>query len=431
LKLGHANEGLRCVCAADLVRSAKRVRHPRDQREEAIIGFASENVLPGDAEGTMQSPALDSVLDTLLLRSKLGHRFDESLVTPPYDRIFQLHRRIRSEYLAALNRECHGLDVHTCYTSSTTLNAAAIRTGSLWIAFPIGTTSILYDLFFRMLGTAVVFPECGGADPNGVPRHERVPIDSAELVAEAGNPLGLTYVPEARERLAIAEYLTLIAHDFLFAHEYQHIDGGHLHLPQNGSFAELVEFGDSPPSREHAILRHALEIDADAAGVRWSLKITMKPDRNHWRYDPVLRSQLHEPEMALRMWMFAIITLFRLAHERHVRSGISGFTNHPSPLMRLQFIQPIVDYLLSGFDIQMDPLSMFEIVFDEVQRGLCAISRRLPTRHGFGEVGSPEFRRHRNDVVSAWRSLRPTLSSIASAWGGSNAPEEYFPYITS
>jgi hypothetical protein len=169
--------------------------------------------------------------------------------------------------------------------------------------------------------------------------------------------------------------------------------------------------------------------DADAAGVRWSLKITMSSETNHWRYDPVLRKQLQEPEMALRMWMFAVITLFRLAHERHVRSGFSGLTNHPSPLMRLHFIRPIVDYMFSDFDIRMDPLSMFGIVLDEVQRGLCAVSRQLPTRHGFGEVGSPEFRKHVNEVVTAWRSLRPILSSIAAAWGGSNAPEEYFPYV--
>lgn len=378
----------------------------------------------------MQSPTSDPILDALLLKRGLGYRFDERFVTPPYDRIFQHHRKIRMEYLAALNRAGGGLDVHTCYTSSTMLNAAAIRAGSLWLTFPIGTISILYDLFFRMLGTAEVFTECGGADPDGVPRHERVPIDSAELVAEAGNPLGLTYIPQARERRAIAEYLTLIAHDFLFAHEYQHIDGGHLHLPNIGPSAEIIEFGDSPSNRDDAILRHALEIDADAAGVRWSIKITMNPDRNHWRYNPVLRSHLHEPEMALRMWMFSVITLFRLAHERHVRSGVGDLTNHPPPLMRLHFIRPIVDYLFSNYDIRIDPLSMFEIVLDEVQRGLCAISRGLPTRRGFGDVGSPEFRTHVNDVVSAWRSLRPTLSSIASAWGGSNAPEEYFPYVT-
>lgn len=377
----------------------------------------------------MQSPPSDPILDILLLRCGLGYRFDETLVTAPYDRIFQLHRKIRVEYLSALNQERGGLDVHTCYTSSTTLNAAAIRTGSLWIAFPIGTISILYDLFFRMLGTAEVFPECGGADPDGVPRYERVPIDSAELVAEAGNPLGLTYIPQARERRALAEYLTLIAHDFLFAHEYQHIDGGHLHLSDIGRSAEIIEFGDSPLTRDDAILRHALEIDADAAGVRWSLKITMNPNRNHWRYDPVLRSQIHEPEMALRMWMFAVITLFRVAHERHVRSGVGELTNHPPPLMRLHFIRPIVNYLLSEFPIRMDPLIMFEIVLDEVQRGLCAVSRELPTRRGFGEVGKPEFRTHVNDVVSSWRNLRPTLSAIASVWGGSNAPEDYFPYV--
>ncbi len=57
------------------------------------------------AELTIQSPPPDSDLDALLLRNKLGQRFDASLVTPPYHRIFELHRRIRTEYLAALNRE--------------------------------------------------------------------------------------------------------------------------------------------------------------------------------------------------------------------------------------------------------------------------------------------------------------------------------------
>jgi hypothetical protein len=208
----------------------------------------------------MQSTGPDFTLDALLLKSGLGYRFDESLVMPPYNRIFELHHKIHTAYLTALNRADRGLDVNTCYTSSTMLNAAAIRAGSLWIAFPIGNFSVLYDLFFRMLGTEEVFPECGGADPAGVPRHDRVPIDAAERVAEADNPLGLTYIPRANERRAIAEYLTLIACDFMFAHEYQHIDGGHLDLLQPGASAEIIEFGDSPQNHDDAIVRHALEI---------------------------------------------------------------------------------------------------------------------------------------------------------------------------
>ncbi|HEX8274584.1 MAG TPA: hypothetical protein VF615_18250 [Longimicrobiaceae bacterium] len=360
-------------------------------------------------------------------------RFDETLFPEPFDRVFHLHSRIREEYLSALRTSQTGpaLDVSTCYTASTDFNAAAVRQGtSFWITFTVGTPAVLYDLFFRMLGTGEVFSDIGTADEGMVPRHDRIVTNAGPLLEDAGNPLGLSYVPTCKYRRAIAEYLVLIVCDAMFAHEYQHITGGHLHYLFTDPFCRMVEFGDSPAGRDDALLRQALEIDADAAAIRWSLKATMDTSHNRWRYDPVLSSYLREPERALRLWTFAIITMFRLAHESHVGIGSPVYGVHPPPLVRLYFARTIVDYLLQDYPVLMDPPSMFDFVFDEVQRGLCAITQTLPRRQGFSKIGSKEFCDHVNNLVSVWRGIRPELGAIASSWGGSNAPEEYFPYVS-
>jgi hypothetical protein len=378
------------------------------------------------------TPLKDDYLDWLLTSRGFGARFNESLVTAPYDRIFRLHSEIRRASLEGL-ASLHGatpVRVSSCYTVATCLNAAAIRTPKQFcIAFPIGTVALLYDLFFRMLGTDSVFPELGHPDPEKVPRYARIPTDAGDLIAEADNPLGVSYIPPARERRAMAEYLVVIVHDLLFAHEHQHIDGGHLHfLSREHQKSSIFEFGDAPETQDEELLFQALELDADAASVRWSLKILMDARRNLWRYDPCLRGYLQEPEMALRAWLFALITLFRLTHEHHVRSG-EPFRKHPPPLMRLAFMRPMVGYLFSGFPIRVDPLSLFEIVFDEVQRGFCAVSRQLPRREGFSTVSSKPFRDHMNAVISTWRRIQPELTALCAEWGGSNSPEVYTPYV--
>jgi len=378
------------------------------------------------------TPIEDDYLDRLLITHGFGARLDESLVTPPYARIFRLHAEIRRASLEGLGSLRSGAAnrVSSCYTEATCLNAAAIHTPKQFcIAFPIGTVALLYDLFFRMLGTDSVFPELGKADPEEVPRYTRIPTEAHDLIIEADNPLGVSYIPPSRERRAIAEYLVVIVHDVLFSHEYQHIDGGHLHfLSQEQKKSSIFEFGDAPETRDEELLFQALELDADAASVRWSLKIVMDARYNLWRYDPCLRSYLQEPEMALRTWLFALITMFRLTHEHHVRSG-EPFRKHPPPLMRLAFMRPMVEYLFSSYPIQINPLSLFEIVFDEVQRGFCAVSQELPRREGFSNVSSKPFREHMNAVISTWRRIRPELIALCTEWGGSNAPEVYTPYV--
>lgn len=378
------------------------------------------------------TPIEDDYLDSLLISRGLGSRLNENLVTPPYDWIFRLHSEFRRAWLEGLDSLRRGalIRVSSCYTEATCLNAAAIRTPKQFcIAFPVGTVALLYDLFFRMLGTDSVFPELGKADPDGVPRYARVPTDADDLIFEADNPLGVSYIPPSRERRAVAKYLVVIVHDLLFAHEYQHINGGHLHfLSRAQKKSSIFEFGDAPETQDEELLFQALELDADAASVRWSLKIVMDARHNLWRYDPCLRDYLQEPEMAFRTWLFALITLFRLTHEHHARSE-DHFRKHPPPLMRLAFMRPMVDYLFSAFPIQIDPLSAFEIVFDEVQRGLCAVSRQLPRREGFSTVSSKPFRDHMNAVISTWRQIQPELTTLCTEWGGSNAPEVYTPYV--
>jgi hypothetical protein len=411
------------------LQSIARARAPARPRKIRVCGLSTFGIQREQA--AMINP--DSDLDRILAKRKLGTRLDETLAPPPFDRIFRHHKKVWQAYLEGLESLRVGAPygVWPCYTNSTHLNAAAIRTpAGYWIAFPFGTLSLLYDLFFRMLGTDAVFPEFGKADPDGVPKYDWVPTDAAELIAEAGNPIGVNYIPPDRKRRALAEYLVVIVSDILFAHEYQHIDGGHLHFLNGSPLSSIVEFGDGPKTYEEALVRQALEVDADAASVRWSLKITMAARRNQWRYDRELRSYLLEPEMALRTWMFALITLYRLSHETD-RPSSDLFSAHPSPLMRLAFMRPMMDYLLSSFPIKMDPLSMFEVVFDEVQHGLCAVSNKLPRREGFSSVNTREFRDHMNAVVSVWRKIRPELNAISTAWGGDNAPEAYLPYVES
>jgi hypothetical protein len=357
-----------------------------------------------------------------------GGLFDETWIGDESAGIFAGHRSVADAYLRAVRRKAPSstLDVAFEFADATSFNAIAFeREGYQFIGVPCGTLLLLYHVFGRMLATHRILRDIGS--PDAQPRYEPAPalvFDSDDIADSPDRPS--TSGPTDPMRVAYAVFLVRIAFDFLIMHEYQHIEGGHLRLPDGVDRAAILEVDSISRSDTDALTRQVLEMDADAAATRASFKITWLTGNDPWRFDPILTDLLREPERRLSAWAFATSVLFRLMDEAGGRPYALRHASHPPPLMRQYFTLAQVTYILGG---EVEPERVHELYFaamDEADLGLRAMVRRGPTGPGFAQAVTPEFEQHLIQLVRWWPRVRDRLGPIAAQWGGSNAPDEYF-----
>ncbi len=117
---------------------------------------------------------------------------------------------------------------------------------------------------------------------------------------------------------------------FLVAHEVAHLLGGHHRIVADHGDSEIyTEFPAFAMSREHAQLRRAIELDADCAAARSSLRL--------WRMisQSFGRVPIFDASSSDEFWLAAICFFFHLADRCGRVSANRQLDTHPTPGARL------------------------------------------------------------------------------------------------
>jgi hypothetical protein len=269
---------------------------------------------------------------------------------------------------------------------------------------------ILNDLYLRIMASQEVLIQIGEPRSQPKPKLLDAILTSADgLPITSDNPLGLIVMPTDPIREAYAHFLTQIAFEFMFAHEYQHIEGGHLDWSLSRGRNLMSEYGMDELSAEEALGEQVLEIDADAAATRWSLKITMDKSNDRWRIPPELTDLLSVPENRLGAWLFATGAFFRLMDEIGCSSNDFARMSHPPALMRSYFCLPAATYILGGLPLTHGVLDLLPLATDEVDLALRSIAHAPPKAPGIRNAlsrGSREYATHINRLIRHWPQVR-------------------------
>jgi len=340
----------------------------------------------------------------------------------PARKMFRWYRSIYSSLGVELAKSHAG----TCPASflflrRSQVNACAFRYGGFnFIGMNWGCVCVFQDVFMRMLACPNVLPEVGNSQAERMPEPlSRIPLDADELPSQDGAPYGGTVSPECPARAAYAHFLTQIALDYLYIHEYQHIAAGHLDLLAGKTKRTSIS-GDSEIGK--ILIGHVLELEADAMATNFSLKFACDLKGNAWRVDEEARPFLSTLNDRYTAWMFATLTLFILLEEADSLRKDSKPSSHPSAiLMRSFFLMNIFsDYgpfrkshRAMGFGMRM---------LDEAHRGLGQIVKRAPVRSFHFGLLAPNRFAHMKALAEKWQAMRPELERAAAAHGAKAAP---------
>lgn len=204
-----------------------------------------------------------------------------------------------------------------------------------------GTVGIIYLLFRRILADPAILPTIGDVT--------REVTDLPKLPAEPTNLDALysgTYIedgPHDQARMEYAANLIESALDFLTAHEYEHIAGGHclLNKELTGN-AFIPEMGWDKSDGMDDLTMKALEFAADQAAVVQGLdKLLCRVDDPR-RVRGRSRALYSDPAEALYKWLFAIFTFFRLFGAEDFGLDDLGRTGHPHHRIRQRHVIAVV-----------------------------------------------------------------------------------------
>jgi hypothetical protein len=218
-------------------------------------------------------------------------------------------------------------DVDCVFLDDESFNAvASLEGGRYSIGIHIGAALLTARYAYCLLSDPAMLPSIGN------PRREEVDPEVAERLRNPLAPLYAQdfgrYLPRDPKRVEAAKQLSIAAYLFLFFHELNHIELGHLDFAiDHLGVSEYREMKAAPIEAEDAAIFRALELEADLAALYRSLKV--------WRKmvplfdDPVMA--ILDPEDS---WFLAVELFFWIMDFVQPPGRVGALATHPSPLAR-------------------------------------------------------------------------------------------------
>jgi len=167
---------------------------------------------------------------------------------------------------------------------------------------------------------------------------------------------------------------------------------------------------------QDALLRQTLEMDADSEAVVACMREVIFAE---WDPDEPARIGCHpvyrKPEMALRLWLFAVYGVFRIM-EHDSRPTPAEESSHPSPMMRMQMI---FGTLLEGLkQYKLDRLlnllpSLVEQTISDSEKAYAAVTGKSPDIEPLKLSLSESAQKHIGAIIAEWRRVRPIIEPFA------------------
>ena len=216
-------------------------------------------------------------------------------------------------------------NVYVDIVDNPTLNAVAFESsGHEFIGVNAGSLLFLYDAFLSLFSHPGFMSDVGEANK------ERTTDDDLRTWLQRKNVNHLhELAPLDPARAKAAQFLTINAYNFIFAHEVGHLTKGHLkYLEKAYGIFKYFAYEDKSATAFAAPLRHVLEIGADENAAHGSLHM-FKP-RKYGKVLPDAGGLLCD----FRSWAVSVGVVFAL-FDRHVELHKAGsVSSHPTPDVR-------------------------------------------------------------------------------------------------
>jgi hypothetical protein len=303
--------------------------------------------------------------------------------------------------------------IYSGITNASRLNAFAIhRDGIDVIGINKGVDELVRSLFHLLFRCPEVFPAVGVCSTSMVESPwetlHRLPSDTCQIGGD------LIDAPDDVARRCLANLLAKYALEFLIAHELAHVIRGHVRLTVNDRLIQIEERGyeDAHPRQDDCLLRHALEMDADAFATVQGIK---NVSNRTIRSDSELEL-LCDRVTALNYWLFSTHCLFRLFEPTKVELDRLCTTSHPPARIRQSWVNESCIALCDDGRIEIEPATFWNISNETTLNVDDSITRIAPNAGPLDEASITAERavdEHMDRIREKWCEIRPELMKVA------------------
>jgi hypothetical protein len=348
---------------------------------------------------------LDSIFQQVSIDAGHGIRCDPALIpahsglrsilVQHWERLDKWIREVRTNHTPGM------YPVYIGYVENLRMNAFAfVRDEYGFVGLYPGSLVTIYSFFSNLLAHPDLFPSIG--DPG------------KEQVWTSLDPGQIIRIPKDPDRGAFAGLVSVLAIDFLFAHEIAHLMNGHAELINRKLGLDiLAEFDGNRARIMDNLTSQTLEMDADSFATLQGVATAVGRASNPKGVFPERwRSWYRTPSVALAAWAVAVYGLFRLFAGGETPSTNQLATTHPAPNVRLhiafftalEFLQRRGPTELAH---QLD--SIFADAIHPIENGHALLTSTAVNASSARAAFEQPARKHVSVLLDRWKTLRPEL----------------------
>jgi hypothetical protein len=249
------------------------------------------------------------------------------------------------------------------FVENNNLNAFAMKSDNKYIiGIHISTFVILSDLFSRMLANKNILPNIGNAS---LEKPIEKINDYFSNLEDLVNIEFKVVQPIDPIRKKYADYLALIALDFIFEHELSHIVFGHVdYLNEKYGLEIYTEINNSAINIKNNLDFQTLEMDADGTALArcCSFAVFEILNKGFFKIDSDVKFIYSDYYSAFSTINFVITTLFLIFGDDNFRDIQPGKTMHPPPRMRQLMIASTFYTINEKWNLNLD----FDILTEKI-----------------------------------------------------------------
>ena len=363
--------------------------------------------------------------DEALQAKGVGRRLVHDAVTGPAKVLFDMVPQVVQKQLDALNKSAPLVrpapKIIGGVNNDHRFNAYAFKYQDVYIiAVNWGTLIAMGDLMCNLLCIPEVFPWIGNSST--LPSTGVFPPIKCNSTSDISAFLDarLLIMPADTHRQIAAQLMTYYILDLLIWHEFRHITAGHVDCFESEyGLSSLREFGAERLTAEQAMVRQAMETDADEFATRFSmlhmLGIANTTNQLGESVRWLLSDELHTVEVA----SVCAYLFFRILDSPLGRVEDWDYLDHPPNVFRQFSVIVVATHVLADEQFAdvwsrswKDPqwrlhfFTITEKVFAARFGGTFSLT-------DWSTVLGSEGQAHRERIAKCWNALLPTLSRFS------------------
>ena len=346
-----------------------------------------------------------------------GGRLDASAMLPTIASVIELYKASARKWIVDVRKLLPRMpEVYFDFTASGEVNAfATIADGQYVIAINGGAAILMLLFFRRMLADGGFLRQIGDPAKEAdalSPWQGLYEADANKLVAQN------LHSPADPVRRDYANLLAWFAFHFLVEHEHGHLAGGHVgYLQHIMGQPFIAETGFTNTLTLSWEISHAMEMDADCCANNQGMARVFSMSKNIERIGPEgWRQFFQDPLQAIKAWLIATYSLFRLFGLHRVDPLTLRASSHPLPNLRASWLLPTIGAYLKKYgpeELVVPVRKLLGEVMVEVETAFSRMTGLGIPRQELLDPYSPDAIAYTKEVIASLDNLRPNLSPFA------------------